>query len=190
MPSVPGKVNLIFKPESFQRLVDIPRHAVIGKQITSLPFNTTTTEIVGVHKKAMTARVLNNIHLLLLEPEIFFYQALISSYTSVSDNVRLLVACESPISTSSQLVSISNAVHILANIQFQERYVGRTVREDLKGAFLSISNAHCIDKYRPFPNLIPARCSAVTIAGMTRDFQGTSIIYRIARYVTKSFSAV
>lgn len=36
MPSMPGKVNLIFKPESFQRLVDIPRHPVIGKQVTSL----------------------------------------------------------------------------------------------------------------------------------------------------------
>ena len=36
MASMPGRVNLIFKPDSFQRLVDIPRHPVIGKQITSL----------------------------------------------------------------------------------------------------------------------------------------------------------
>ena len=126
----------------------------------------------------------------LLGPEILVSEALILSYTSVSDNVRLLVACESPISTSSQLVSISNAVHILATIQLQERCIGRTVREDLKGALFSLSNAHCIDKYRPFPNFIPAHCSPVTVAGMTRDFQGTSIVYRNACYITKIFSAV
>ena len=42
MPSMPGKVNLIFKPESFQRLVDIPRHPVIGKQVTSLYYQPDT----------------------------------------------------------------------------------------------------------------------------------------------------
>ena len=42
MPSMPGKVNLIFKPESFQRLVDISRHPVIGKQITSLYYQPDT----------------------------------------------------------------------------------------------------------------------------------------------------
>ena len=42
MPSMPGKVNLIFKPESFQRLVDIPRHPVIGKQVTSLYYEPDT----------------------------------------------------------------------------------------------------------------------------------------------------
>ena len=42
MPSMPGRVNLIFKPDSFQRLVDIPRHPVIGKQITSLYYEPDT----------------------------------------------------------------------------------------------------------------------------------------------------
>ena len=42
MPSMPEKVSLIFKPESFQRLVDIPRHPFIAKQITSLYYEPNT----------------------------------------------------------------------------------------------------------------------------------------------------
>lgn len=57
----------------------------------------------------------------------------------------------------------------------------RTVREDLKGALHALSNAHCTDDYRPFPNLIPTCSSPVSVAGMTRDFQGTSIVCRNAR---------
>ena len=42
MPSMSQKVTLIFKPESFQRLVDIPRHPFIGKQVTSLYYEPDT----------------------------------------------------------------------------------------------------------------------------------------------------
>lgn len=43
-PFLPGKVNLIFKPESFQRLLDISRHPVISKQITSLYYEPNTLD--------------------------------------------------------------------------------------------------------------------------------------------------
>lgn len=44
MPSMPAKVDLFFLPESFQRLVDIPRHPVIGKQVTALYYETDTLD--------------------------------------------------------------------------------------------------------------------------------------------------
>ena len=42
MPSMPVKVKLFFRPESFQRLIDIPRHPVIGKQVTALYYEPDT----------------------------------------------------------------------------------------------------------------------------------------------------
>ena len=41
-PFMPGNVNLVFKSESFQRLVDISRHPVISKYITSLYYEPNT----------------------------------------------------------------------------------------------------------------------------------------------------
>lgn len=39
---LPGNMNMVFKPESFQRLLDISRHPVISKQITSLYYEPNT----------------------------------------------------------------------------------------------------------------------------------------------------
>lgn len=41
-PFLPGNINLVFKPESFQRLLDISQHPVISKQITSLYYEPNT----------------------------------------------------------------------------------------------------------------------------------------------------
>lgn len=41
-PFMPTDIILVFKPESFQRLVDISRHPVIGKKITSLYYEPNT----------------------------------------------------------------------------------------------------------------------------------------------------
>ena len=41
-PFLPGNVNLVFKPETFQRLLDISRHPVISRHITSLYYEPNT----------------------------------------------------------------------------------------------------------------------------------------------------
>ena len=43
-PFLPGNVNLVFKPESFERLLDISRHPVISKQITALYYEPNTLD--------------------------------------------------------------------------------------------------------------------------------------------------
>lgn len=43
-PFLPGNVNLVFKPESFERLLDISRHPVISKQITTLYYEPNTLD--------------------------------------------------------------------------------------------------------------------------------------------------
>ena len=43
-PFMPGNINVVFKPESLQRLLDISRHPVISKQITSLYYEPNTLD--------------------------------------------------------------------------------------------------------------------------------------------------
>ena len=63
------------------------------------------------------------------------------------------------------------------------------VIQELEDTVLSLSNAHCINKYCSLPNFIPACRSRVRVVRMVRDVQETSIVFWTHCYIVTSLTS-